>query len=102
MSGRKKAADLASSNGNGEPVFEFVADADAEIVRGLIAILQQLYSGQRVRDILAFDIEAFFGRIGLDQFITSQRRNGLAGMVEKIRQLAGDIEKSHAPAVASK
>jgi cysteine desulfurase/selenocysteine lyase len=67
---------------------EFVADANADIVRGLIAILQRLYSGQRAGDILAFDIEAFFRRIGLDQFISSQRRNGLAGMVGKIREYA--------------
>ena len=44
--------------------FEFVADADAEIVRGLIAILEQLYSGQKARDVAAFDIEQFFEKIG--------------------------------------
>ncbi len=73
---------------------QFLADADAQIVRGLIAILLRLYSGQRVRDVLGFDIEAFFHRIGLDQFITSQRRNGLAGMVKRIRSLAEQIAQS--------
>ncbi len=71
--------------------FEFVADADAEIVRGLIAILEQLYSGQKAREVAAFDIEAFFRKIGLEQFITSQRRNGLSGMVAKIRTLAKGV-----------
>jgi cysteine desulfurase/selenocysteine lyase len=51
-------------------------------------VLQRLYSGQKAQDILDFDIEAFFRRIGLDQFITSQRRNGLAGMVSRIRGIA--------------
>jgi cysteine desulfurase / selenocysteine lyase len=74
-------------------VMEFVADADADIVRGLIAILQRLYSGQKASDILAFDIEAFFRQIELDQFITSQRRNGLEGMVRRIRQEATAIAK---------
>ena len=46
-------------------MFEFVADADAEIVRGLIAILERLYSGQRAKEVAAFDVEGFFGRIGL-------------------------------------
>jgi cysteine desulfurase / selenocysteine lyase len=50
--------------------------------------LQRLYSGQKAQDILDFDVEAFFRRIGLDQFITSQRRNGLAGMVKRIRGIA--------------
>lgn len=71
--------------------FEFVADADAEIVRGLIAVLQRIYSGQRAKDILNYNIEDFFRRIELDQFITSQRRNGLAGMVNKIHQYAKEI-----------
>src|SRR5688572_10577764 len=67
---------------------DFIADSDAHIVRGLIAVLQRLYSGQKASDILAFDVEDFFRRIGLDQFITSQRRNGLAGMVARIRSTA--------------
>jgi cysteine desulfurase/selenocysteine lyase len=72
--------------------FEFIADSDAHIVRGLIAILEKLYSGQRARDVLDFDIESFFRRINLDQFISSQRRNGLAGMIKRIRAVAGQIE----------
>lgn len=80
--------------------FEFVADSNAEIVRGLIAILQQLYSGQPAQLVLQFDIEQFFHRIGLDQFISSQRRNGLAGMIGRIRSLAEavvkqDLDKEH-------
>ncbi|HVT88360.1 MAG TPA: aminotransferase class V-fold PLP-dependent enzyme, partial [Tepidisphaeraceae bacterium] len=73
--------------------FEFVADADAHIVRGEIAILQKLYSGQKAQDVLDFDIEAFFNRIGLEQFLSSQRRNGLAGMVKRIRTDAMAIVK---------
>jgi cysteine desulfurase/selenocysteine lyase len=69
----------------------FLADSDAHIVRGLIALLEKLFSGQKSRDILAFDIESFFQRIGLEQFITVQRRNGLAGMVKRIKSIAKEI-----------
>jgi cysteine desulfurase/selenocysteine lyase len=72
---------------------EFVTDANADIVRGLIALLQRLFSGQRAKDILDFDIQAFFARIGLDQFISSQRRNGLAGMIARIHREAQALEK---------
>jgi cysteine desulfurase/selenocysteine lyase len=72
---------------------EFIADANADIVRGLIAILERLYSGQQPADILRFDIENFFQRIGLDQFISSQRRNGLGGMIARIRTLANELAK---------
>jgi cysteine desulfurase/selenocysteine lyase len=72
-------------------VMQFLADSNADIVRGLIAILQGLFSGQRARDIIAFNVESFFERIGLDQFISSQRRNGLNGMVARIKSDAARL-----------
>jgi len=42
--------------------------------------------------VVAFDVEEFFRRIGLDQFISSQRRNGLAGMVQRIKSFAAGLE----------
>ncbi len=71
--------------------FEFVADSNAEIVRGLISLLQSLFSGQQAADILSFDIEKLFRKIGLDQFVSSQRRSGLDGMIRRIRTLAQSI-----------
>lgn len=71
--------------------FEFVADSNAEIVRGLIAVLQHLFSGQAAEDIIEFDIERFFRRIGLDQFVSTQRRSGLDGMIRRIRTLSQSI-----------
>ncbi len=70
---------------------ELVADSNAEVVRGLIAILLELFSGQLASEILSFDIEGFFRRIGLDQFVSTQRRNGLNGMIRNIRTLAQSI-----------
>jgi cysteine desulfurase/selenocysteine lyase len=66
-------------------VLEFLADSDAELVRGLIALLERLFSGQKAANILAFDVEGFFRRLGLDQHLTLGRRNGLAAMVQRIR-----------------
>lgn len=67
---------------------EFAADSNADIVRGLIAVLEKLFSGQSASEILGFNIEAFFLRIGLDQFVSTQRRSGLNGMIGRIRTLA--------------
>lgn len=69
-------------------VIEFLADSDANIVRGLIALLEQLCSGQRAESILGFDLDAFFTRIGLDAHLSLSRRNGLAAMVQRLRSLA--------------
>src|SRR5204863_2559192 len=72
-------------------VVEFLADSDAEIVRGLIAVLEHLFSGQHAKDILAFDVEGFFRRLGLDSHLTMGRRNGLASMVQRVRQHAAGM-----------
>ena len=70
---------------------EFVADANSAIVRGLIAVLQRLFAGQRAADVLAFDLNGFFDRIGLGNFISGQRRNGLEGMVRRLREFAATM-----------
>jgi cysteine desulfuration protein SufE len=72
-------------NGDAGPSLSFVADSDAHIVRGLIAILLALYSEKPARDILSIDALAFFDRMGLRENLTPQRSNGLRSMVERIR-----------------
>lgn len=54
----------------------------------MIALLERLFSGQRADQIVAFDVEGFFKQVGLDQHLTLGRRNGLAAMVQQIRQFA--------------
>ena len=71
-----------------EDRMDFIADSDADIVRGLIAILEHLFAGHSAREILAFDIESFFKRLGLDQHLSMGRRNGLASMIQRIRAYA--------------
>ncbi len=72
-------------------VIEFVADSDADIVSGMIALLERLFSGQKASQVLAFDIEGFFARLGLDQHLTLGRRNGLSAMVQRIRNFAATL-----------
>jgi cysteine desulfuration protein SufE len=64
----------------------FRGDSDAHIVRGLIAILMMLYSGRTAAEILAFDAEGAFARLGLTGALSRQRSNGLFSMVERIRR----------------
>ena len=71
-------------NGGG-PRLEFQGDSDAHIVKGLIAILFALYSGQTAREILDIDAFAVFERLGLREHLTPQRSNGFRSMVERIR-----------------
>ena len=80
---------------------EFVADSDSAIVKGLVAILWRVYSGQSAEDILAFDVEKLLADLELDQHLTMNRRNGLVGMVERIKTLAAQVAARHTPAVES-
>jgi cysteine desulfuration protein SufE len=72
-------------NGAGGPVLTFEGDSDAHIVRGLIAILFALYSGQSAKTIVDTDALDVFGRLGLRENLTPQRSNGLRSMIERIR-----------------
>ena len=63
----------------------FRGDSDAHIVRGLVAILLDLYSGRPPADILAFDARAAFEQMGLGEHLTPQRSNGFYSMVQRIR-----------------
>ena len=70
------------------PVVEFLANSDAIIVNGLIAVLTILYSGRTPQEILDVDAREVFRELGLERHLSSQRRNGLYGMVTRIRQIA--------------
>ena len=72
-----------------EAVFSFKGDSDAMIVRGLVAILQALYSGLTVAEVVRVDAGAELARLGLNEHLSAQRSNGLRAMVERIRALAG-------------
>jgi len=69
-------------------ILTFQADSDAHIVRGLVAILHQIYNGKTLEDIRDTDIESGFAKIGLNQNLSPNRRNGFFAMVEKLRVLA--------------
>ena len=63
----------------------FRGDSDAHIVRGLVAILLDLYSDKTPADISVFDAEAAFTELGLGEHLTPQRSNGFYSMVQRIR-----------------
>ena len=63
----------------------FRGDSDAHIVRGLVAILLDLYSNRSAADILAIDARDAFEQLGLGEHLTPQRSNGFYSMVQRIR-----------------
>ena len=70
-------------------VFHFEADSDAQIVRGLVYLLFMAYQDKPVSEVRTLDIRKFFERLGLEQHLSPNRRNGFFAMVERIRALCG-------------
>ena len=65
----------------------FMADSDAVITRGIISLLIGVYSGRPAQEIAADDF-AFVSEIGLKDNLSPTRANGLASMIERIREIA--------------
>lgn len=62
----------------------YKADSNTAITKGLIALLIRVLSGQPAEDIARADLY-FIKEIGMSQFIGSQRSNGFANMVNKMK-----------------
>lgn len=69
-------------------VLEINADSDALIVKGLIAVLLAIYNQKTPEEVLAIDVKDYFSQLQLDKYLSSQRKNGLFGMVERVQQEA--------------
>lgn len=66
----------------------FRGESDAMIVRGLVAIVTALYSGRPATEIAETDAIPILDTLGLREHLSTQRSNGLASMVERIRREA--------------
>ena len=82
---------LARPNANG--TMTWLGDSDAHIVRGLIAILLDLYSGRTPQEVLNFDAKGAIQRLGLSEALSSQRSNGLNAMIQRIRSDAAQASR---------
>ena len=65
----------------------FRSDAESPVVRGLVALLCEFYSGHTPQDIVAADANPLEG-LDLTRNLSPTRRNGLASARETIRLYA--------------
>ncbi len=72
---------------------EFRASSDAAIVSGLIALILRVYSGRSADEILSTEPE-FIDAIGLSQHLSATRANGLAAMLQAVRNVARSASQS--------
>jgi cysteine desulfuration protein SufE len=62
----------------------YLADSDAIIVKGLIALLLKTYSGHTPEEIINTE-PYFIDKIGMSQHLSMTRSNGLASMVKQMK-----------------
>jgi cysteine desulfuration protein SufE len=65
----------------------FTADSDSTIVKGLIALLIRVLSGQTAEEIINSKLY-FIDKIGLRKHLAQTRTNGLAAMIKQIKMYA--------------
>jgi len=65
-----------------------LADSDAFIVKGLIAVLLMIYSGKTAQAIQQTDSLAVLDKLQLQAHLSPTRKNGLFSMVSRVRELA--------------
>ncbi len=62
----------------------FNADSDGILPKGMAALLVDIYSGHTVQEILDSDFD-FISEIGLQEFLSPSRANGLMAMTKQIK-----------------
>lgn len=62
----------------------FQADSDGILPKGIVALLMRVYSGHSTEEILASDFD-FISEIGLQEFLSPSRANGLMAMTKQMK-----------------
>jgi cysteine desulfuration protein SufE len=64
---------------------KLVGDSDALIVKGLIAVVFLMFAPLTVQEIVDYDAQGQFEKLGLKEHLTPQRSNGVASMIKRIK-----------------
>ena len=62
----------------------FNADSDGILPKGIVSLLVRIYSGHSTQEILDSDFD-FISKIGLQEFLSPSRANGLMAMTKQIK-----------------
>ena len=75
-------------------IINFKAESDALIVKGIVALLIRVLSGNSPQEILDADLY-FIDEIGLKEHLSPTRSNGLLAMVKQMRAYALAFSTKH-------
>jgi cysteine desulfuration protein SufE len=66
----------------------FLADSNAAITKGIVALVLLAVQDRSPEQILAMDVAAELSRFGLDRQLSSNRTQGIPNMIALVRQTA--------------
>ena len=78
-----------TGNGGSEiTTLHFRGQSDALIVTGIVSIVLSRFTGLSPEEIIAVETDSILEGFDLQNHLSTGRQNGLAAMVERIRQFA--------------
>lgn len=72
-------------------LLRFQADSNADITRGVVALIVSLVDGRRPAEILEVPIEAELEALGLKRHLSANRTQGVPNMIGRIREAAARL-----------
>ena len=79
---------VSEHSDDSDPVITFRGDSDAHIVKGLVAVTLQIFSGRPASVINELDAASILRQLELDEHLSPQRSNGLKAMIGRIKMEA--------------
>ena len=72
----------------------FLADSDAAITKGIVALVVTLADGRTADEVLATDFMGAIDGLGLRQHLSSNRTQGLPNMIGRVREAAARLARA--------
>ena len=63
----------------------YTGDCDTSIIRGVVALLVELFSAKTPAEILALDVDALFEGLHLEEHLSPSRHVGVYAIVDKMK-----------------
>jgi len=76
---------------SGDGRLHFLADSNAAITKGIVALILLAVQDRTAGEIVALDIEAALERFDLRNQLSSNRTQGIPNMIALIRETAGRL-----------
>jgi cysteine desulfuration protein SufE len=77
---------------DGGPQLRFHGDCDTAIIKGVVALLVELFSGKTATEIDETDVDALFGGLQLEDHLSPNRHVGVYAIVNKMKGQAKALE----------